>query len=152
MVKRIKVDHHRNGISGVGFNLVHFSGVTDAPGADFVGIVFSDKDDDKDTGYIAVFETKSLCEWIANTEPQKGYIELSAWRGDHFERDLREEIDAASQEQRDKFLKAHTHSHYHSVTNPYNIAHSIHSHMYEKSNNVHHHYDEELGAKDSNKN
>jgi hypothetical protein len=79
MIKIKKVAHHRNGVSGTPFHVVTFSD-RKVKIKDGVAIVFDE------THYVAVLDLN---------ETLKGNIEFgqgNSWRGDDFEKSLREAI------------------------------------------------------------
>jgi len=75
-IKILEKEYHRNGVSGVGFNVVKFK---DPDEGEMVGIVFPTK------GCVAVFNLEKLAQ---------GDIEFgsNSWRGDIYETQLRAAI------------------------------------------------------------
>lgn len=78
-IKVLEVDYHRNGISGIGFNVVRFTDSASAPG-EFVAVLFPE------AGACAVLNVPMLAQGNI------AFGEGNSWRGDHFEGALREVI------------------------------------------------------------
>ena len=72
-----EIAYHRNGVSGAGFHAVLFQDKENK--ADMVGIVFDEP------GCVAILDTNLLAA---------GNIKFgeNSWRGDHYEKDLREAV------------------------------------------------------------
>jgi hypothetical protein len=78
------VHFQRNGIGGAPFHTVSLEGTLDGEERRFIATVFSADEDESFTGYCAVVE-------IDDNGPVS-----SAWRGDQFERGLRDVIEQGS--------------------------------------------------------
>jgi hypothetical protein len=86
-MKIVNVQHHRNGVAGIGFYAVHFQDKAhkDMSGAtkDFVAVLFSSEDGEDSitvSGKCAVLNVGLLPDVT---------FSVNSWRGDHFEPDLR---------------------------------------------------------------
>ena len=81
-IKVIKQAYHRNGVGGIGFNVVIFKtqGDSETRNRKMLGVVFPE------SGAVAVFDIAELAK--DNIEFAQG----NSWRGDHFETGLREAI------------------------------------------------------------
>jgi hypothetical protein len=81
IIKVEKIDYHRNGVGGNGFNVVTFTYKYERLTINMVAVVFEEK------GNVAVFDRDLL---------GKGVIEFgqNSWRGDNFEAALRKAIEA----------------------------------------------------------
>lgn len=77
MKKVLEIAYHRNGVSGEGFHIVRFSSEDDV----FIGVVFPKEH------HVAVFNEGLLGQGVIK-------FGQNSYRGDHFERWLRNEIAA----------------------------------------------------------
>lgn len=99
--KTIQIDYHRNGVSGEGFHVVHFSADVDSKHGIFMAIVFDPDEgmsyaDAKDTFHnprVAVFNTLKL--------PNTRFMENS-WRGDNFAPFIYEALAESERKHREK--------------------------------------------------
>ena len=83
-IKARKTAYHRNGVSGEGFHVVTFDWKDDARvKRHMVGVQF------EDGGACAVLDIDEL------VKDNIGFAEGNSWRGDHFEKELREVVSKA---------------------------------------------------------
>lgn len=86
----LSIDYHRNGISGVGFSVVRFTMKEEDKRSPttMIGIVFSLTEPEKWNGYCAILRASDITEGTLRM-----HEDGAAWRGDHFESDLRKALE-----------------------------------------------------------
>ena len=97
-MKLIKVDYHRNGVGGVGFNVA----LIRQEGEEYLAIQFqetcekcreeqseSEEECQHFTGHTAILEVTSLNAWLGHYKAIPGWSRLDAYRGDNFEQELK---------------------------------------------------------------
>jgi hypothetical protein len=93
--KILEADHHRNGVSGVGFTVALFTD-SENPGQTFLGISFESDDegmpvDQRNIGCVAVVDVNKAAAGNIYMYPENGQPGDNAWRGnDYYHETMRE--------------------------------------------------------------
>ncbi len=97
-IKNLKIDYHRNGVSGNGFHVATFN--------------WKDDGEKKQRHMVAIiFEGQGDCAVLDIDETAKDNIEFAngnSWRGDHFEDELRKAIEQHNKELHEKIMNGET--------------------------------------------